>query len=146
MTHSCNSHSTVQTRIDWSAAVVTSYSLWTVRQRKSEVSLQSEALADHRFQHDFYLFNTFAPNVLQKLLKHHEELTGIEPLTRGRQFNWFTPGQMIGIGPRVACSGGDGDALRLYEGMEAATEAGLNALFNHAEVRISFRGRGQASN
>ncbi|KAJ7912582.1 hypothetical protein B0H13DRAFT_1874812 [Mycena leptocephala] len=63
------------------------------------------------FQLDFYLFNAFAPDVLQRLLKHHEELTG----------------------PRVACGRGDGDALRLYEGMEAATKAGLNALFNHAE-------------
>ncbi|KAJ7665153.1 hypothetical protein DFH06DRAFT_1323551 [Mycena polygramma] len=82
---------------------------------------------------DFYLYGAFSPHELARMLQHHEDLTGIKPLTRGGQFEWYSPGQMIGIGPRVATGGAPGDALRLYEGMEARSAAGLNALFNHAE-------------
>ncbi|KAJ6466591.1 hypothetical protein C8R47DRAFT_1078966 [Mycena vitilis] len=89
--------------------------------------------ADTDAVRDFYLYGAFADDVMARMLQHHEDLTGIKPLTRGGQFDWFTSGEMIGVGPRVATGGGPADALRLYEGMEARSAAGLNALFNHAE-------------
>ncbi|KAJ6524469.1 hypothetical protein B0H19DRAFT_1085209 [Mycena capillaripes] len=69
----------------------------------------------------------------KKLLEHHKQLTKVKPVTRSPQFDGYSARTMIPFSPQVAAGGAPADALQMYEGILAATQEDLHAMFNHAE-------------
>ncbi|KAJ7649390.1 hypothetical protein DFH06DRAFT_1135010 [Mycena polygramma] len=60
----------------------------------------------------------------------------VKPLVRGQQFNYYSYGKMFAFGTRPGAGGGEGDALRMYEGIAADTVDQLNCMFNYAEESL----------
>lgn len=66
--------------------------------------------------------------------KNHTQVRGVG-VQRGQGFDFYSSGTMVAAGSRSAAGGALGDAYKPSKEMEATTLAGLDALFNHAEVR-----------
>ncbi|KAJ7807733.1 hypothetical protein B0H13DRAFT_2482759 [Mycena leptocephala] len=85
---------------------------------------------------DFVLFKAFSEEHLKLMMAYHKDLTKVQPVVRGQQFNYYTHGKMFPFGTRHGSGGGDGDALRMYEGISADTIDELNCMFNYAEEML----------
>ncbi|KAJ7606585.1 hypothetical protein DFH06DRAFT_1019197, partial [Mycena polygramma] len=85
---------------------------------------------------DFVYYEAFSEQHLEKMLGYHDLLTQVKPLVRGQQFNYYSYGKMFAFGTRPGAGGGEGDALRMYEGIAADTVDQLNCMFNYAEESL----------
>ncbi|KAJ3968626.1 hypothetical protein EV361DRAFT_407064 [Lentinula raphanica] len=81
---------------------------------------------------DFVWFGAFEKDKLALLQDAVVESTGVEPVTRGRQFESYMGGEMTPLGSRSPSGGRAGDAYTSYSGLEASTERGLAILFKQA--------------
>ncbi|KAF8955023.1 hypothetical protein BDZ97DRAFT_1861869 [Flammula alnicola] len=82
---------------------------------------------------DFWIYNAFSDDIFKKLVSHHSRLQHVKALTRGSQFNSYSQGKMIPKGARLPMGGAPGDSYAFYTGMDAVTQAELEALFDDAE-------------
>lgn len=83
---------------------------------------------------DIWCYNAFSNYNMNRLDNHLQRLHSVQALKRGKQFENFSNGEMYGVGFRMPMGGCPGSAYSVYEGMEATTLYGLEALFDHAEV------------
>ncbi|KAF8987153.1 hypothetical protein BDZ89DRAFT_917366, partial [Hymenopellis radicata] len=81
-------------------------------------------------QVDFVFYNAYDQTILAEVQQHHEQLSGMKPLTRGQQFRFWTGGTMICFGSRQPSGGGPGDNYTIYAGMDCYTINGMKASFN----------------
>jgi hypothetical protein len=65
---------------------------------------------------------------------HHSQLSNVKKINRGKKFQSYSMGEMMGHGLRAAMGGAAGDSYTFYAGMEAVTSEDIHALFNSAEV------------
>ncbi|KAJ3768050.1 hypothetical protein FB446DRAFT_818125 [Lentinula raphanica] len=81
---------------------------------------------------DFAWWGALAEDKLALLQDAVVESTGVEPVTRGRQFESYIGGEMTALGSRNPSGGRAGDGYTSYSGLEARTERGLAILFKQA--------------
>ncbi|KAJ3831501.1 hypothetical protein F5878DRAFT_73322 [Lentinula raphanica] len=81
---------------------------------------------------DFVWWRPFDSDKLALLQDAVVDSTGVQPVTRGGQFQSFMGGKMTPIGSRTPSGGRAGDSYTSYAGLEAMTEAGLDILFKQA--------------
>ncbi|EDR05371.1 uncharacterized protein LACBIDRAFT_329808 [Laccaria bicolor S238N-H82] len=82
---------------------------------------------------DFWVHNAFDKDTLCQLVDHHSKLSNVKKINRGKKFESYSMGKMMGHGSRAAMGGASGDSYTFYAGMEAITQEDINALFNSAE-------------
>ncbi|EDR07210.1 uncharacterized protein LACBIDRAFT_298859 [Laccaria bicolor S238N-H82] len=82
---------------------------------------------------DFWVYNAFDKDTLCQLVDHHSKLSNVKKINRGKKFESYSMGKMMGHGSRAAMGGASGDSYTFYAGMEAITQEDINALFNSAE-------------
>ncbi|KAJ3969036.1 hypothetical protein EV361DRAFT_951807 [Lentinula raphanica] len=81
---------------------------------------------------DFAWWGALEQDKLALLQDAVVESTGVEPVTRGRQFESYIGGEMTALGSRSPSGGRAGDGYTSYSGLEARTERGLAILFKQA--------------
>ncbi|KAJ7079355.1 hypothetical protein C8R44DRAFT_754680 [Mycena epipterygia] len=59
------------------------------------------------------LYSAFSAKVIKKMFSYHNQLTSIQPLTCGKQVNWYSAGKMFPIGTQAAMGGSDRDVLHI---------------------------------
>ncbi|KAJ3836340.1 hypothetical protein F5878DRAFT_643618 [Lentinula raphanica] len=88
---------------------------------------------------DFAWWGALAEDKLALLQDAVVESTGVEPVTRGRQFESYIGGEMTALGSRNPSGGRAGDGYTSYSGLEARTERGLAILFKQAAVSAAVK-------
>ncbi|KAJ3832384.1 hypothetical protein F5878DRAFT_666623 [Lentinula raphanica] len=88
---------------------------------------------------DFMWWRPFDQVKLALLQDAVVDSTGVQPVTRGGQFQSFLGGKMTPIGSRSPSGGRAGDSYTSYSGLEAMTEAGLDVLFKQAAISVMMQ-------
>ncbi|KAJ3830817.1 hypothetical protein F5878DRAFT_151231, partial [Lentinula raphanica] len=88
---------------------------------------------------DFMWWSPFHADKLALLQDAVVESTGVQSVSRGRQFESFTGGKMTAIGSRSPSGGRAADTYTSYAGLEATTEEGLNILFKQAATSVMMQ-------
>ncbi|KAL0565510.1 hypothetical protein V5O48_016514 [Marasmius crinis-equi] len=81
---------------------------------------------------DFVCYNAFPPETLSLLIEYHNMATGVHPLVRGAQFDFWSSGAMYPFGARSPNGGRPGDTYTHYAGITAQTILGIKVLFRQA--------------
>lgn len=76
------------------------------------------------------IYNAWTQNVVEKLVKNNNTSSNVSALNRQNNVE----GSMEAFGNRVPMSGGTGDGLQAYKGIEATTTRGVDEIFNKAKV------------
>ncbi|KAF9077222.1 hypothetical protein BDP27DRAFT_1357349 [Rhodocollybia butyracea] len=75
------------------------------------------------------IFNTFG-----EILQYSQSALGVQPVHQGRQFAFWTTGQMILFGARQPSGGRQADHYTSYAGITAETYKGIIILFEQAKL------------
>ncbi|KAL0573790.1 hypothetical protein V5O48_008156 [Marasmius crinis-equi] len=81
---------------------------------------------------DFVCYNAFPEDILKTLIENHQTATGVCPLKRGAQFDFWSSGVMYPFGARLPSGGRPGDTYVHYAGITAQTIEGIDVLFRQA--------------
>lgn len=86
---------------------------------------------------DFFLYSPWSQKWIDILIERHQQTmrqAKVFTVKRGKQ---LMEGRMVPQGSRAPAGGRAGDGYAPYADITANTAAGINSLFNHAEVSIS---------
>ncbi|KAE9398935.1 hypothetical protein BT96DRAFT_1019806 [Gymnopus androsaceus JB14] len=84
---------------------------------------------------EMVIYNAWTQNVVEKLVKNNNTSSNVSALNRQNNVE----GSMEAFGNRVPMSGGTGDGLRAYKGIDATTTRGVDEIFNKAEDSMAMQ-------
>lgn len=92
--------------------------------------------AERNTKLDVAVYNAFHQDHLNLMIKHSKQIPRNSRIQRGAQFDFFSEGEMVGIGSRAPAGGAPADCYRQYDTVSARSLHDIDLLFNHAEVGV----------
>ena len=90
--------------------------------------------AERKTKLNVAVYNVFHPDHLQLMIEHSRQIPRNSHIQRGGQFDFFSEGEMVGIGSRAPAGGAPGDCYRPYNTISANSLNDIDLLFNYTEV------------
>jgi hypothetical protein len=82
------------------------------------------------------IYNVFHPDHLKLMIEHSKQIPRNSLIQRGCQFDFFSEGEMVGIGSRALAGGTPADCYRQYDTVSVRSLNGIDLMFNNAEVGV----------